>query len=105
MLKAKQREEANAKKFQYELASGYTCNVRILYQWVHLARVCFEDIWLAASGMASAEIDSMADAQGPMMLLWRLLITLAQALGLLWVKNIAGQSACQSVLKLPIGSP
>ena len=50
----------------------------------------FQDVWLAASGMTLAETEAIAEAQGPMILVWGLLITLAQALGLLWVINLAG---------------
>lgn len=50
----------------------------------------FQDIWLASSGMTQAETEAMAQAQGAMMFVWGLLITLAQALGLLWVINLAG---------------
>ncbi len=50
----------------------------------------FHDVWLAASGMSLAETEAMAAAQGPMMFVWGLLLTLAQALGLLWVINLGG---------------
>lgn len=60
----------------------------------------FEDIWLAASGMTSEQIDAMAQAQGAMMFVWGILITLAQALGLLWVINLAGARRLPSCLKI-----
>lgn len=60
----------------------------------------FEDIWLSASGMTPAEIEAMAQAQGAMMFVWGILITLAQALGLLWVINLAGASRLPACLKI-----
>lgn len=60
----------------------------------------FQDVWLAASGMTMAETEAMAAAQGPMMFVWGILITLAQALGLLWIINLAGakrMGACLSI--------
>lgn len=50
----------------------------------------FQDVWLAASGMTLEQTEAMAEAQGAMMFVWGLLITLAQALGLLWIINLAG---------------
>ena len=60
----------------------------------------FQDIWLAASGMTMAETEALAAAQGPMMFVWGLLITLAQALGLLWVINLAGAKHVPACLKI-----
>ena len=60
----------------------------------------FQDIWLSASGMSLAETEAMAAAQGPMMFVWGLLITLAQALGLLWVINLAGAKRLPACLKI-----
>jgi len=59
----------------------------------------FQDMWLAASGMTLAETEAMSQAQGPMMFVWGLLITLAQALGLLWVINLAGAKRLSASLK------
>lgn len=60
----------------------------------------FQDVWLAASGMTLEQTEAMAAAQGPMMFVWGILITLAQALGLLWVINLAGASGLSACLKL-----
>ena len=60
----------------------------------------FQDIWLAASGMTLTETEAMAAAQGPMMFVWGLLITLAQALGLLWIINLAGAKRLPACLKI-----
>ena len=60
----------------------------------------FQDIWLAASGMTLAETEAMAEAQGAMMFGWGLLITLAQALGLLWVINLAGAKRLPKCLEI-----
>ena len=71
----------------------------------------FQDIWLTASGFTLSETEAMAEAQGPMMFVWGLLITLAQALGLLWVINLAGAkrlSKCLEIafwLFLMVGAP
>ena len=59
----------------------------------------FQDVWLAASGMTLAETEAMAEAQGAMMFVWGLLITLAQALGVLWVINLAGAKRLPACLK------
>lgn len=61
--------------------------------------VLFQDIWLAASGMTLAETEAMAQAQGSMMFVWGLVLTLAQALGLLWVINLAGAKRLPACLK------
>ena len=60
----------------------------------------FADIWLAASGMTSEQIEALAQSQGAMMFVWGLLITLAQALGVLWVINLAGASRLGACLKV-----
>jgi len=60
----------------------------------------FQDIWLAASGMTLAETEAMAEAQGAMMFVWGLLVTLAQALGLLWVINLAGAKRLPKCLSI-----
>ncbi len=71
----------------------------------------FQEAWLTASGMTREETEIMAEAQGPMMFVWGLLITLAQAIGLLWIINLAdakGLSKCLEVagwLFLMIGAP
>ena len=60
----------------------------------------FQEAWLTASGMTREETEIMAEAQGPMMFVWGLLITLAQAIGLLWIINLAdakGLSKCLEV--------
>ena len=57
----------------------------------------FQDVWLAASGMTLAETEAIAEAQGPMILVWGLLITLAQAFGysglLIWPEQTDLQNA------------
>ena len=58
----------------------------------------FEDVWLAASGLSASEVEAMASAKGPMILVWGLLITLAQALGLLWILNHAGAKRLSTCL-------
>ena len=60
----------------------------------------FSDLWLAASGMTEAQTNAMAEAKGAMMFVWGLLITLAQALGLLWIINIAGAKRAAACLKI-----
>lgn len=71
----------------------------------------FQDVWLEASGFTLEQTEAMAAAQGPMMFVWGLLITLAQALGLLWVINHAGAKTvggCLTIafwLFLMIGGP
>ena len=60
--------------------------------------ILFQDIWLAASGMTQAQTEALAQAQGPMMFVWGLLLTIAQALGLLWVLNLAGATRLGSCL-------
>lgn len=60
----------------------------------------FQDIWLAASGMTLAETEAMAEAQGGMMLVWGLIITLTQALGLLWAINLAGAKGLPKCLEI-----
>jgi len=62
--------------------------------------VLFQDIWLAASGMTLAETEAMAEAQGPMMFVWGILITLAQALGLLWVIDRMGAKRLPKCLEI-----
>ena len=71
----------------------------------------FQEIWLDAAGIMTEQSEAMAKAQGAMMFAWGLLITLAQALGLLWVINLAGAkrlSKCLSIafwLFLMIAAP
>jgi len=60
----------------------------------------FQDIWLAASGMTLAETEAMAKSQGAMMFVWGLLITVAQALGLLWIINLAGAKRLPKCLSI-----
>lgn len=60
----------------------------------------FQDIWLTASGMTLAETEAMAKAQGAMMFVWGFLITLAQALGLLWIINLAGAKRLTKCLSI-----
>ncbi len=60
----------------------------------------FQDVWLAASGMTLAETEAMAEAKGPMMFVWGLLITVAQALGILWVINLAGAKRLPKCLSI-----
>lgn len=60
----------------------------------------FQDIWLAASGMTLAETEALAEAKGAMMFVWGLLITVAQALGLLWVINLAGAKRLPKCLEI-----
>ena len=59
----------------------------------------FQDIWLAASGMTLEQTQAMAEAQGAMMFVWGLFITLAQALGVLWAINLAGAKRLPACLK------
>jgi len=59
----------------------------------------FQNVWLEAANMTAEEADAMAQAQGPMMFVWGLLITMAQALGLLWVINLAGAKRLPACLK------
>jgi len=60
----------------------------------------FKDIWLTASGMTETQTNAMAEAKGAMMFVWGILITLAQALGLLWVINLAGAKRLPDCLKI-----
>ena len=60
--------------------------------------ILFHDIWLAASGMTQAQTEALAQAQGPMIFVWGLLLTIAQALGLLWVLSLAGATRLGSCL-------
>jgi len=60
----------------------------------------FPDVWLAASGMTQAESEAIAQSKGAMMFVWGLLITLAQALGLLWIINLAGAKRLPKCLSI-----
>lgn len=60
----------------------------------------FQDVWLAASGMTLEQTEAMAAAQGPMMFVWGLLLTIAQALGLLWIINLAGAKRLPKCLSI-----
>ena len=60
----------------------------------------FQDIYLAASGLTAEQTEKIAADKGIMMLVWGLLITLAQALGLLWVLNLAGAKRLGTSLKI-----
>ena len=54
----------------------------------------FQETYLAAVGMSAEEVEA---ASTPMMMAWGLLITIAQALGLLWLidkTSAQGLSAC-----------
>ncbi len=59
----------------------------------------FHDVWLAASGMTEAEAKAAGEAKGAMMFVWGIILTLAQALGLLWVINLAGAKRMPACLK------
>ena len=59
----------------------------------------FQDLWLAASGMTEEQTMAIAENKGAMMFVWGLLLTLAQALGLLWVLNLAGAKRLAASLK------
>jgi len=59
----------------------------------------FEAQWLEASGMTAEQVEaSMAD-KGGMVLVWGLLITLAQAIGVLYVIHLAGAKRLGACLK------
>lgn len=60
----------------------------------------FQDLWLAASGMTEEQTMVIAENKGAMMFVWGLLLTLAQALGLLWVLNLAGAKRLAASLKI-----
>ena len=60
----------------------------------------FQDLWLAASGMTEEQTMVIAENKGAMMFVWGLLRTLAQALGLLWVLNLAGAKRLAASLKI-----
>lgn len=56
----------------------------------------FQEIFLAASGISAAEMEANSS---PMMMVWGVIITIAQALGLLWIidkSGAKGLSACLS---------
>ena len=59
----------------------------------------FQDLWLAASGMTEEQTMVIAENKVAMMFVWGLLLTLAQALGLLWVLNLAGAKRLAASLK------
>ena len=59
----------------------------------------FQDLWLASSGMTEEQTMVIAENKGAMMFVWGLLLTLAQALGLLWVLNLAGAKRLAASLK------
>ena len=59
----------------------------------------FQDLWLASSGMTEEQTMAIAENKGAMMFVWGLLLTLAQALGLLWVLNLAGAKRLAASLK------
>lgn len=50
----------------------------------------FTDAWMEAANMTQAQAEALAEQQGAMMFVWGLLITLGQALGLLWVIDKMG---------------
>lgn len=60
----------------------------------------FQDVWLAAAGMTVAESEALAKSQGAMMFFWGPLITFAQALGLLWIINLAGAKRLPKCLSI-----
>ena len=60
----------------------------------------FQEIYLAASGLTAEQTEKIAADKGIMMLVWGLLITLAQALGLLWVLNLAGAKRLSTSLNI-----
>ena len=60
----------------------------------------FQDLWLASSGMTEEQTMAIAENKGAMMFVWGLLLTLAQALGLLWVLNLAGAKRLAASLKI-----
>ena len=59
----------------------------------------FQDLWLASSSMTEEQTMVIAENKGAMMFVWGLLLTLAQALGLLWVLNLAGAKRLAASLK------
>jgi len=59
----------------------------------------FSEAWLSAAGMTAAESEAMASAQGPMMFVWGLLVTLGQAIGVLMVLHLAGAKRLPACLK------
>ena len=59
----------------------------------------FEELWLSEAGMTAEQADAAMAAKGAMVFVWGLLITLAQALGLLWVINHAGAKRLPACLK------
>ena len=60
----------------------------------------FQDLWLAASGMTEEQTMAIAENKGAMMFVWGIILTLAQALGLLWVLNLAGAKRLAASLKI-----
>lgn len=60
----------------------------------------FSDAWLAATGLSEAQATAIAEALGPMMFVWGILITLAQVLGLTFILNQAGASVLGTCVKI-----
>lgn len=50
----------------------------------------FQDAWLTAAGLTEEQAQAVANSKGSMMFVWGLLITLAQALGVLWLIDRVG---------------
>ena len=93
-------EQTHAKEIQHELARRILATFAFYMIGFVWYAFLFQDVWLAASGMTLAETEAIAEAQGPMILVWGLLITLAQALGLLWVINLAGAKTLTKCLEI-----
>lgn len=59
----------------------------------------FSDAWLAAANMTAEQADASAASKGAMMFVWGLLITFAQAIGVLMVIHHRGAKRLPACLK------
>lgn len=62
--------------------------------------VLFTDQWMVANGIAEEAAKTHADAMGPMMYIWGIIITLAQVLGLAYILHHASTSVLMTCAKI-----
>jgi len=60
----------------------------------------FSDAWMAEAGISEAEALANSEAQGVMMFVWGILVTLGQAMGLLMVLEYARATRLSTSLKI-----
>ncbi len=62
--------------------------------------ILFDDQWMVANGIAEEAAKAHAEAMGPMMYVWGIVITLAQVLGLAYILHHASASVLMTCAKI-----